>query len=263
MRTNTRILLSVVLAAFCLVSLHAQEIEVPKSIQWEDPPLWPQFKVNQHLQLKFIANGIGKEKLGARLFRGHIEDLLKQAHTASSQTCLDFPSYFFSYDKPAGGGYVWFQGDFVLDFLQPRDDGGYKDEVWTVVLEEQNAVSRFRPFPKDKNIEAYFRSGHEIVVLCTEHCEAGFRAWLQNKFEGDKAAGRTTVSAAQAPAAPPPVTAAKLDCIHIRTVPVSKAASEEPVSVVAQLIPEPCTAVGQPFPLHLPFVNIAGTLALR
>jgi len=154
------------------VKLVAQEsVELPK-VTFSEPPV-REFDINDSLLLH-IKTDVPFNKLQARVFWGTKAGLIDRAKSAPAKSCVYYPSFVVPFQSSNGG--VRFGWQFQPYFLKQVSDDRFDNQVYTVVLEKRatQVVKEFRLYPKD--VELYFQSGQEIVVIAPPGLQAGARA---------------------------------------------------------------------------------------
>jgi hypothetical protein len=245
-----------VTCVLCSLPAYAQDVVDLPRVAFQEPPM-KVFNMNEQLELQFNSD-IPARELRARVFWGSKEELKERARNIPHGACAYYPTFIVNF--ASSNGEVKFGWGFSPYWLKQVSQQAFDNQVYTIVLEKARVpkLDNFRLYAKD--VDNYFDRGQQIVIVAPPELKSG----------AEKAVERVrAIQVASTSTAPPErgregQDEASQRCILITTArvlpldsPLASASSRD------QLTVQPCLAVGEPLPLHLPFAALSGACSLR
>jgi hypothetical protein len=198
-------------------------------------PAPKEFEINDSLEF-IVQSDTPVNKLRARVFWERKKDLIARAEHAPVKGCVYYPSFVVPFQS--ANGEIKFAWQFRAYFLKQVSDDAFENQPYTVVLEKDGPVSpeEFRLYPKD--VEAYFQSGQEIVVIAPPSLQSGARATVEEVRSTRIRESQNVLNRAQGPESPP----AEEKCIVVKT---RQVAAKESTGELAELLLESCRTLAQ------------------
>ena len=223
-----RCLLLLAVTSFSNAAYLIAQIDVPNVVFNEPSPR--EFEINDSLHFH-LRSSIPVSQLRARVFWESKRELIDRARNAPPRSCVYYPSFVFGFES--ANGEVKFGWQFKDYSLRQIGDGALGNQVYTVVLERvsPSTVEQFNLYPKD--VEHYFQSGQEIVLIAPPSLQSGAKATVERikKIKNEEA--RTAIRNAPQRAHP----SAEEACIVVNT--------HHTLTSAAELVVESCATLGQ------------------
>ncbi|HLM82218.1 MAG TPA: hypothetical protein VK302_16565 [Terriglobales bacterium] len=222
--------LAMLALSFTAASFAQKSIELPNVTFNEPSPR--EFEINDSLHFH-IQSDTPVDKLRARVFWGQKQDLIDRARNAPTKSCVYYSSFVIRF--AGSNGEANFGWQFNYYSLQQVSDEAFDNQAYTVVLEKDGPTTaeQFRLSPKD--VEKYFQSGQEIVLIAPAALRSGARDKVENvRRIKAKESQNASTGVSHAVAAGP----VEEGCIVVETKHVASAA-------VSELLLESCGNIGQ------------------